>query len=191
MTINKLTHKNSLSIRIYVELWYQLICPRTSHRKQNFVTSCIAMLKKMTPLNQHLESSILIIVTKKLWKTLDMLSKWNRISINETADVEEKHISNVIIRTTEEDRASKIFLLNTNALAKANHSIVTKFFDESLRIFWPAKSNTTAYYLYKMWHYIWLSVENYLMLFAREWFTWHALRMVSIGLLKRYVLIVA
>jgi hypothetical protein len=37
----------------------------------------------------------------------------------------------------EEDTAGSIFLLNTEALEKINHSTVSKLFDKSLNMLWP------------------------------------------------------
>ena len=59
------------------------------------------------------------------------------VSLNETTDTEGRYIANVIIGTLEEDTAGPIFLLNTEALEKTNHSTVSKLFDKSLSILWP------------------------------------------------------
>ncbi|XP_025408739.1 uncharacterized protein LOC112682378 [Sipha flava] len=59
------------------------------------------------------------------------------VSIDETTDVEERYVANVIIGTLEVDNPGKIFLLNSEVLEKANHSTISKLFDRSLFILWP------------------------------------------------------
>ncbi|KAE9522338.1 hypothetical protein AGLY_017284 [Aphis glycines] len=56
---------------------------------------------------------------------------------DETTDVEERYIANVIIGTLEVDNPGKIFLLNSEVLEKANHSTISKLFDRSIFILWP------------------------------------------------------
>lgn len=48
----------------------------------------------------------------------------NWVSIDETTDITGRYVANVIIGTLEENRPSKIFLLNVEELQKANHSTV-------------------------------------------------------------------
>lgn len=59
------------------------------------------------------------------------------ISIDETTDVEDRFIANVIIGTLEAEQSGKIFLLYIKELEKAIHSTVSKLFEKSLSILWP------------------------------------------------------
>ncbi|KAL4090568.1 hypothetical protein QTP88_025374 [Uroleucon formosanum] len=69
-----------------------------------------------------------IISDKKIW-----------VSIDETTDVQGRYIANVIVGTLEENNAGNIFLLNSKELEKANYSTITKLFDRSMSILWPAR----------------------------------------------------
>lgn len=60
------------------------------------------------------------------------------VSIDETTDVQGRYIANVIVGTLEKNNAGNIFLLNSEELEKANHSTISKLFDRSMSILWPA-----------------------------------------------------
>lgn len=66
-----------------------------------------------------------------------------------TTDAEGRFIANVIIGTLEAEQSSKIFLLNTEELEKANFSVVNKLFDKSLSILCPncVKHNNVLLFL--------------------------------------------
>lgn len=77
--------------------------------------------------NETMDKIRKIISDKKIW-----------VSIDETTDVQGRYIANVIVGTLEENNAGNIFLLNSDELEKANHSTISKLFDRSMSILWPA-----------------------------------------------------
>lgn len=58
------------------------------------------------------------------------------MSIDETTDVEERYIANVIIGTLLSHGPSKIFLLPTKVLEKSNFSTTIKIFDNANLFFY-------------------------------------------------------
>jgi hypothetical protein len=60
-----------------------------------------------------------------------------RVSIDETTDVNETFVANVVIGTLQTDQPRKVYLLNKEILDKANYSKITKLFDKSMFLLWP------------------------------------------------------
>jgi len=59
------------------------------------------------------------------------------VSMNETTDVQGRYIANVIIGTLKVDKPGQVYLLILEVLEKANHSTITKVFDQSMFLLWP------------------------------------------------------
>jgi len=66
------------------------------------------------------------ITGKKIW-----------VSIDETTDSLGRYVANVVIGTLETDGPGQTFLLNSEVLTKANHSTISKLFDNSMHLLWP------------------------------------------------------
>ncbi|KAE9536129.1 hypothetical protein AGLY_007352 [Aphis glycines] len=58
------------------------------------------------------------------------------ISIDETVDIEGRHVGNVIVGKLSET-FSKPFLLNCTQLEKCNHKTIAKLFNDSMSLLWP------------------------------------------------------
>jgi hypothetical protein len=59
------------------------------------------------------------------------------VSIDETTNIEERFVVNVIIGVLLTDGPGEIFLINTEELEKANHQTIFKLFDKSINLLWP------------------------------------------------------
>lgn len=57
--------------------------------------------------------------------------------MDETTDAEGRFVANFIVGTSEIGCSGKTFLLNCEALEKANHSTVAQMFNNSLFLLWP------------------------------------------------------
>jgi len=62
------------------------------------------------------------------------------IAINETIDTNGSYIENVLVGVLECDTLSQPHLLTCKELSKTNHSTVSRFINDSLKI-WPAGGN--------------------------------------------------
>jgi len=76
-----------------------------------------------------------LILKKKIRENIKGNKIW--ISIDETTDVDGRHVANVVIGTLETNQLGKAYLLNTEILDKANYSTITKLFDQSMFLLWP------------------------------------------------------
>jgi len=60
------------------------------------------------------------------------------VPIDETTDCEGRYIANVIIGILDKNTPGKLFLLTSKELDKANYSTISKLFDQSIVLLWPA-----------------------------------------------------
>lgn len=111
--LNKLSN---IEFRTFLEVNSGKDVPTESVLRKFYLDDCY---------NEMMEKIRQGVFDRKIWVSL------------ETTDAEGRYIANVIIGTLEEDTAGSIFLLNTEALEKTNHSTVCKLFDKSLSILWP------------------------------------------------------
>lgn len=112
--LNKLSN---VEFRKFLEVYTGKDVPTESVLRKFYLDDCY---------NETIEKIRQRVFDRKIW-----------VSLDETTDAEGRYIANVIIGTLEEDTAGAIFLLNTEALEKTNHSTVSKLFDKSLSILWP------------------------------------------------------
>lgn len=109
--LNKLTN---IEFRTFLEVYSGKVVPTESVLRKFYLDNCY---------NEMMEKIRQRVFDRKIW-----------VSLDETTDAEGRYIANVIIGTLEEDTAGLIFLLNTEALEKTNHSTVCKLFDKSSSI---------------------------------------------------------
>jgi hypothetical protein len=112
--LNKLSND---CFRNFLEKYTSKSIPVESTLRKSYVAQCYE--ETMNNIKKYCEN-------QKLW-----------ISIDETTDVEGRYIANVIIGTLEIGCPGKIFLLDTEALEKANHTSIAKLLDKALHILWP------------------------------------------------------
>uniref|UniRef100_A0A2S2Q5L2 CGG triplet repeat-binding protein 1 n=1 Tax=Sipha flava TaxID=143950 RepID=A0A2S2Q5L2_9HEMI len=112
--LNKLSN---IEFRTFLEVYSRKDVPTESVLRKFYLDDCY---------NEMMEKIRQRVFDRKIW-----------VSLDETTDAEGRYIANVIIGSLEEDTAGPIFLLNTEALEKTNHSTVSKLFDKSLSILWP------------------------------------------------------
>ncbi|KAL4142778.1 hypothetical protein QTP88_005183 [Uroleucon formosanum] len=112
--LNKLSNTQ---FRTFLEVYSGKDVPMESVLRKFYLDDCY---------NEMMEKIRQCVFDRKIW-----------VSLDETTDAEGRCIANVIIGTLEEDTAGPIFLLNTEALEKTNHSTVSKLVDKSLNILWP------------------------------------------------------
>lgn len=63
------------------------------------------------------------------------------ISVDETTDTNGRYIANLLVGFLKHDTASQAYLLASKELPKTNHSTVSRFINDSLRILWPEGGN--------------------------------------------------
>jgi len=108
---------NQPTFREFLEKYTNKKIPDESTLRKNYV--CQMYENTLIKIRQYIQN-------KNIW-----------ISIDETTDVEGRYVANVIVGTLEVDTPGKVFLLNSDVLEKANHSIIAKLFDRTLLILWP------------------------------------------------------
>ncbi|PSN38511.1 hypothetical protein C0J52_22137 [Blattella germanica] len=59
------------------------------------------------------------------------------VSIDETTDVQGRHIGNVIVGVLKDNEASKPVLLTCEVLPKCNHHSIAKLFNDAMGLLWP------------------------------------------------------
>ncbi|KAL4125966.1 hypothetical protein QTP88_010198 [Uroleucon formosanum] len=112
--LNKLSND---CFRNFLEKYTNNNIPVESTLRKSYVAQCYE--ETINNIKKYCEN-------QKLW-----------ISIDETTDVEGRYIANVIIGTLEIGCPGKIFLLNTEALEKANYTSIAKLLDKALHLLWP------------------------------------------------------
>ena len=103
--------------RSFLETYTNKVIPNESTLRKNYVKICY---------EKTLERIRVAVIGQKVW-----------VSIDETTDVDGRHIANVVIGTLKIDSNSRIFLLNSEQLDKLNHSTICKLFDKSMHLLWP------------------------------------------------------
>jgi hypothetical protein len=63
------------------------------------------------------------------------------ISVDETTDINGRFIANIIINILHREIATLSYFISCKELNKTNHSTVTCFFNDSLKILWPNGGN--------------------------------------------------
>ncbi|KAF0760196.1 DUF659 domain-containing protein [Aphis craccivora] len=63
------------------------------------------------------------------------------ISVDETTDINGRFIANLIIGVLHREKATRSYLISCKELSKTNHSTVTRFVNDSLKILWPTGGN--------------------------------------------------
>lgn len=61
------------------------------------------------------------------------------VSIDETTDVDDHYVANIIIGILEINRPVKIFLLNSEVLDRANYATISRLFDKSFLVLWSER----------------------------------------------------
>lgn len=112
--INKL---NNPKFENFLTKWTNQHVPSESTIRKNYVGSVYENV---------LEKIRLAIGDNKIW-----------VSIDETTDVEKRHIANVIVGTMPDDKAGESFLLCCEELEKANSSTIAMLFEQSMNVLWP------------------------------------------------------
>ena len=59
------------------------------------------------------------------------------VSIDETSDVENRYVANVVIGTLEIDGPGEVFLLTSEVIERVNHSTICKLFEKCMFLLWP------------------------------------------------------
>jgi hypothetical protein len=59
------------------------------------------------------------------------------VSIDETADVDDRYVANVVIDTLFAEHPAEVFLIVSEVLDRANHSTITVLFDNAMKLLWP------------------------------------------------------
>lgn len=103
---------NQPTFREFLEKYTNKKIPDESTLRKNYV--CQMYENTLIKIRQYIQN-------KNIW-----------ISIDETTDVEGRYVANVIVGTLEVDTPGKVFLLYSDVLEKANHSIIAKLFDRTL-----------------------------------------------------------
>jgi len=110
-------------LRSFFEKYINKDIPSVSTLRKTYVNDCYEDMMK------EIRNEIL---NKKIW-----------VSIDETKDIEGRYVANVVIETLLTDGPGKIFLLASIVLEKANHTTVSKLFDNTLFFLWPNGINMT------------------------------------------------
>lgn len=63
------------------------------------------------------------------------------IAVDETTDTNGRYIANLLVGVLKHDTPSQPYLLACKELPKTNHSTVSRFINDSLKILWPAGGN--------------------------------------------------
>lgn len=63
------------------------------------------------------------------------------IAVDETTDTNGRYIANLIVGVLKHDTPSQPYLLACKELPKTNHSTISRFINDSLKILWPAGGN--------------------------------------------------
>lgn len=63
------------------------------------------------------------------------------VVVDETTDINGSYIANLLVGVLNEQNASKPFLISCKKLDKTNHSTISRFVNDSLRILWPRGGN--------------------------------------------------
>jgi len=63
------------------------------------------------------------------------------IAVDETTDTNERYIANLIVGVLKHDTPSQPYLLTCKKLPKTNHSTISRFINDNLKILWPAGGN--------------------------------------------------
>jgi hypothetical protein len=61
------------------------------------------------------------------------------VTIDETTDVEGRHIGNVVIGLMDKDKPTKPYLLTCEVIPKCNYQTIGKLFNDAMQLLWPEK----------------------------------------------------
>lgn len=68
-------------------------------------------------------------------KSLENFFIW--LFVDETTDINGHYIANILVGALKYDKANPPFLLSCKQLEKTNHSTITRFVNDDLKILWP------------------------------------------------------
>ncbi len=104
-------------LKCFLEMYTKEHVPSESTLRKNYVDPCY------TQILQKIKDDLR---EKKIW-----------ISIDETTDAVGRYVANVIVGSMDASKPSKVYLLTTEVLDKANSTTIAQLFTKALALLWP------------------------------------------------------
>jgi hypothetical protein len=61
------------------------------------------------------------------------------VSIDETSDIDDRYVANVVVGTLKHEQPIEIFLLACEVLERVSNSSIAVVFDNAMNLLWPDK----------------------------------------------------
>lgn len=108
---------NNNKFKSFLELHIRRPIPDESTLRKNYLSQCYDNTIKM--IRRKVQG-------KKIF-----------VSIDETSDVENRYVANVVIGTLEIDGPGEVFLLTSEVTERVTHSTICKLFEKCMFLLWP------------------------------------------------------
>jgi hypothetical protein len=123
-------HKlEAASFRKFLEKYTIHSIPTESTLRKSYVASCYE------DTNNKIRNSV---GKNKIW-----------FSINETSDLDDRFVVNVVMGTLKHEQPGAIFLLACEVLERVNNSSFAVVFDNAMNLLWPDKVTCLAHVLHR------------------------------------------